>query len=181
MTILVQMLPLWGNVGPHTHGSPPPDGTRSCWSPSTCPAGGQLTAELLQRPQEHLHVQWWGGPAPTAQHVVGHHISVARSALESWCIYFPCCLFGLKAFQRFILFFFEQKSLEHLLDSAFHLLTCPLKARQSQDNTEADNFYQIVAASITVFYFFLIKLTNGTKREGRKEIFNLQREVIFIL
>lgn len=77
--------------------------------------------------------------------------------------------------------FFEQKSLEHLLDSAFHLLTCPLKARQSQDNTEADNFYQIVAASITVFYFFLIKLTNGTKREGRKEIFNLQREVIFIL
>lgn len=160
------------------------------------PGAAGAPAHALQEdsPQQHCcrghrsTCMFSGGealPQPT-QHVVRHHTSVAGSALGSWCIYFPCCQFSLKAFQRFILdfffFFFKQKSLEHPVDSAFHLLTSPPKALQSQDNTEADNFCSIrLSLPVSLYFFFFIKLTNGTKRQGRKEIFNLQWEVIFLL
>lgn len=134
------------------------------------PGAAGAPAHALQEdsPQQHCcrghrsTCMFSGGealPQPT-QHVVRHHTSVAGSALGPWCIYFLCCQFSLKAFQRFILdfffFFFEQKSLEHLVDSAFHLLTSPPKALQSQDNTEADNFCSIrLSLPVSLYFFFL--------------------------
>lgn len=116
-------------------------------------------------------------PQPT-QHVVRHHTSVAGSPWDPGAFTFRAASSASKPFRDLswiFFFFFKQKSLEHPVDSAFHLLTSPPKALQSQDNTEADNFCSIrLSLPVSLYFFFFIKLTNGTKRQGRKEIFNLQ-------